>query len=266
MGDAVDDERVARWTLALRRIAFALVVIIGSAIVIHGCACAATEPSPDFDTRAWKPPPVWYAWAAACATGVLAWWLAGHRRDVVFSAGLAMFGGAVNSPLACFVIGIADGISTGRLDALARWCVYATLGSIIGMPIGAVVGAFAGAALVPLALALERVAQRPTISSMPRAVCIAAAWTTLGAGVIAVVSAQAAALGLAVIAALVLVVACAELARRRWRARAIERGGIAGWSIERDDDGTRWLVRETLAGDGAYREGALRVRWGRLDG
>ncbi|UJR85278.1 hypothetical protein [Sandaracinus amylolyticus] len=266
----VDDERVARWTITIRRTAFALVMVLGGGIVIHGCAVVAATSS--FDSPELYPPqpPAWYAWIAACATGVLAWWIAGHRRDVMSTAGLAMAGGALNSPLACLVIGVVEAVATHRLRALGPWIRCATGGSLIGVPVGAVIGALAAATFVPLGLALERVSRRPTITSMPRAMCVAAAWTAVCATAIASVrwtveGAHEGAIALATSATVVLVLACVELVRRRWRVRAIERGAIAGWSVERDDHGTRWLVRETHAGEGAYREGVVRTRWGRLD-
>ncbi|UJR85275.1 hypothetical protein [Sandaracinus amylolyticus] len=271
MGDAVDDERVARWIVTVRRTAFACVVLVASAIVIHVLLDWAANGLVSFDE---SPPPVFppfHAWSAACSSAALAWWSAGARRDVAFSAGLSAVAGAVNTPLTFVVLGVVDACVHGEPLRVLGWSFFALLASIFAAPLGAVLGAIAGAALVPLGLGLQRVTDPPTITTKPRALRIAASWCAIGAAIVvpfaeAPTGAREVALVVVVVAVGGVIAASSEVTRRRWIVRGVERGRVPGWTIDVDEHGTRWLVRETRAGDGAYREGVVRVRWGRLDG
>ncbi|WP_236517854.1 hypothetical protein [Sandaracinus amylolyticus] len=68
---------------------------------------------------------------------------------------------------------------------------------------------------------------------------------------------------LAAIAIAVGVGAWLEQRRRDLYVARVARGLELGWTVELDDEGTRWLVREGRTGDGPFR--VARERWARID-
>ncbi|AKF11305.1 hypothetical protein DB32_008454 [Sandaracinus amylolyticus] len=146
----------------------------------------------------------------------------------------------------------------------------AVLATMCSLPLGFVIGWCSGIVFVPLVNMLGGLGRRVTITTMPRALCTGASWCALGLSVPAmwgapVTGMQDVETAGAAIAWLVVGGGATEVLRRRRLAKRAERGVAIGWSVERDEDGTRWLMRDANVGDGAYREGVVRARWGRLD-
>ncbi|AKF11304.1 hypothetical protein DB32_008453 [Sandaracinus amylolyticus] len=247
----------------MRRVAFAIVAGIAGAWVArvfltvafgfpHSAAEILAEPR--------------HAWAAGCATAVLAWLAA---RSGLAMLGATALAGSLTGTAMVAVGCLALAIEHGPVDMIGVWS-RGIIAAALSVPFGLVLGLVSGVALSPLDLGLTRLAARPTVSTTMRALRASAAWAVLPLGLEACIAerpvgASEIATTLAMIALVVATGAAIGVATRSRWVRAVCEGRIAGWSVALDDDGTRWLMREALAGDGAYRDGIVRTRWGRLD-
>ncbi|UJR85277.1 hypothetical protein [Sandaracinus amylolyticus] len=264
MREPIDDERARRAIDVMRSLAFAVVAAAPGALVVLYLSQAWVFGEPEW-SQTLPEPSGRHAWVAAGTTAILAGiaaWRARAIDDVLKRAAIA---GAAHGPIVMMAFAIMVGIeqrSTARAAELMGLgiCGLACSGTV-GLSVGSVFGAW----LAPLVGVLARDVAKPTITSVPRAIFVCALWCAVSLAIESSLFTSVAVRVLAASAGLVALGALVEMVRRiRWTRRITV--GSAEWSVERGEDGTRWLVREARVGDGAYREGALRVRWGRLDG
>ncbi|UJR85276.1 hypothetical protein [Sandaracinus amylolyticus] len=269
MGEPIDDQRVRRAIDVLRAAACAIVTAFPGGLAIRAFLPVLTS-EPAYDVApAFAGSPSDYEWAGVVIVGALAACAGWHSRDARSALRAMAIAGTACGPV---TVGLLGSIGTpGQWPEIEISVLSATLAMMCSTPLGFVIGWCFGIAFLPLVNMLGGLGRRVTITTMPRALCTAGLWCALGLSVVAMWRApiarmqDVATVG-AAIAWAVVVGGAVEALRRRRLARHAARGEARGWSVAQAPDGTRWLVREARVGDGAYREGALRVRWGRLDG
>ncbi|AKF11306.1 hypothetical protein [Sandaracinus amylolyticus] len=267
MREPIDDARVAGWTAAMPAIVFATITAIPGGLAIHALMPAVLMPY-DFPS-AIRGSTEDYAWVGVVTTALVAAAAASHARNPWRAIRAVSIAGVCCAPITLIVLTLAVRVGEG---AESSWILaaYALCGTICSAPLGLALGWCFGMLLWPVVFSLSRVSKQVTITTVPRALCAAALWCALGLSVAAAIRTsitwmhELAVAGAAIAWAVVVGVAL-EVQRRRRLAWSAEHGVATGWRVERDGHGTRWLLRETHAGGGAYREGVVRTRWGRLD-
>lgn len=253
----IDDARVRSVSERLRAIAFAVVTgIIGGDVARMVSAHFHAPPHPA------------HAWIAAGITAMLAW-SAMPRRPHDLATVL------VRTAVAGAIAAVASWVVLALFVTLERRYVappndeLVVVSAVVAAGVGLVLGATCGGGVAVLWYVVENVERTVFFGTPAWSILVTAAWSAIGLVI-------AAALGwalpgatvlsgvLAVMSVLVAIGAAREVVRRRAFARRAERGEIAGWRVEVDERGTRWLVREERGGVGAYREGVTSRRWARV--
>lgn len=253
----IDDEQMRHAIARMRWVAFVCVsALIGAGVVRF------------FEMRLSDRWP-FLGWVAAFTTAALAGWAVRGRRSVLAAVWRRpALAGVLNglSSLLLFVVGQAV---ERPFTPSGGFFMALLVMTIVAAVTGAVIGSLFGAALAPLWWLLERLGARPTLATMPLALCATAVWSAGGLALAVPIGtflpgASLLAGVLAGVSVLVAIAASIELLRRRRLVARAERGEVDGWRVERDEDGTRWLVREERGGEGAYREGVVSRRWARV--